>query len=136
MEKEDNSNIDYKHVKRTSNMPPTSKQVGVNGKAASCTPQTSSQPLTQTPTHKLLKIALLLLAIFSVLSGYSLISPFFPEQAKKKGLSETEIGTIFAFFPAVVFFMAPVYGTMVCIQHTLTDFYNIPVNFMIYLYIL
>ena len=76
---------------------------------------TTTVQTTTGTKHKILQTALLLLALFTTLSGYSLISPFFPQQAKKIGLTDTEVGIIFAFFPAVVFIVAPIYGTLVSI---------------------
>lgn len=82
---------------------------------------TGCAELTKTKRRKAIRIALLCLAIFSVLSGYSLISPFFPHLAKQKGLTETQIGIIFSLFSAVVFVMAPVYGILVSIGTMLSN---------------
>ena len=76
-----------------------------------------NQPI-KSKRQKIIQIVLLLTAIFSVLSGSSMLAPFFPQEAKKKGLSDTNIGIIFAFFPAVVFVMAPIYGYFVSIAIT------------------
>ena len=68
--------------------------------------------------QKIVQNVLLLFAIFTVLNGYSLISPFFPQEARKKGMTDTEIGVIFAFFPAIVVVTAPIYGSLVCMTIT------------------
>ena len=46
-------------------------------------------------------------------AGYSIISPFFPQEAKKKGLTETQIGLVFASIEAAMFVMSPIYGSLV-----------------------
>ena len=46
-------------------------------------------------------------------AGYSIISPFFPQEAKKKGLTDTQIGLIFASIEAAMFVMSPIYGSLV-----------------------
>lgn len=69
----------------------------------------------RTKRRKIAQVSLLLLAQFCALSGYSMISPFFPTEAKSKGLTETEIGVIFALFSGVVFITSPIYGAFVSV---------------------
>ncbi|XP_035826929.1 MFS-type transporter SLC18B1-like [Aplysia californica] len=58
------------------------------------------------------KYTLMLLASanFAHMTAFSLLAPFFPKEALKKGTSQTVIGLIFSVFEFVVFFTAPVYG--------------------------
>ncbi|XP_067948560.1 MFS-type transporter SLC18B1-like [Watersipora subatra] len=72
--------------------------------------ETRSPQRVKSKRQKIVQIIFLLLALFSVLCCYSMIAPFFPQEAMAKGLTSTEIGIIFAFFPAVTFVMAPIYG--------------------------
>ncbi|XP_059154912.1 MFS-type transporter SLC18B1-like isoform X2 [Physella acuta] len=55
-------------------------------------------------------LALLSLANFFVGCGFSLLAPFFPQEAEKKGVSTTVIGLIFSMFQLVIFVSSPVYG--------------------------
>ncbi|XP_041361318.1 MFS-type transporter SLC18B1-like [Gigantopelta aegis] len=42
---------------------------------------------------------------------FSLLAPFFPHEAEKKGVSKTVIGLIFSIFEFVIFLSSPVFGT-------------------------
>ena len=46
-------------------------------------------------------------------AGYTIISPFFPQEAKKKGLTETQIGLVFASTETAMFITSPIYGSLV-----------------------
>ncbi|XP_022254884.1 MFS-type transporter SLC18B1-like, partial [Limulus polyphemus] len=54
------------------------------------------------------------LAIGNLLVGacYSLLAPFFPQEAEKKGASSTEYGMVFSVYELVGFIFAPVYGRL------------------------
>lgn len=47
--------------------------------------------------------------------SFSIIAPFFPVEAGKKGLTATEIGFIFGIFKLVTFVTSPIYGLFVSI---------------------
>ncbi|XP_067949982.1 MFS-type transporter SLC18B1-like [Watersipora subatra] len=70
----------------------------------------SAQTRTKSTREKVLQISLLLLAIFVIVTAYSVIAPFFPQQATRVGMTETEVGLVFALFPTIVFIMSPIYG--------------------------
>jgi len=78
---------------------------------------TGSQILTK--KQKILRITALLFSQICVLSGYSMISPFFPQEAKSVGLTQTEVGVIFSIFAAVTFVMSPIYGVAVSMLNTI-----------------
>ena len=46
-------------------------------------------------------------------AGYTIISPFFPQEAIKKGLTETQIGLVFASTEIATFITSPIYGSLV-----------------------
>lgn len=48
--------------------------------------------------------------------AYPLLSTFFPQEADKKGVSSFIIGLIFGVYEFVIFFMAPIFGALVCIS--------------------
>ncbi|XP_067949979.1 MFS-type transporter SLC18B1-like [Watersipora subatra] len=70
----------------------------------------SAQTRTKSTREKVLQISLLLLALFVIVTAYSVIAPFFPQQATRVGMTETEVGLVFALFPTIVFIMSPIYG--------------------------
>lgn len=47
--------------------------------------------------------------------AYPLLSTFFPQIASKKGVDSFTIGLIFGIYEFVCFFMAPIFGVLVCI---------------------
>lgn len=57
-----------------------------------------------------LVLALLGLANFFTGCGFSLLAPFFPQEAEKKGVSTTVTGLIFSVFQFVIFMSSPIYG--------------------------
>lgn len=61
------------------------------------------------------KITFISLAISNLCGSlaFSVISPFFPQEATAKGASDTEIGFIFGVFELVIFCLAPVYGSCI-----------------------
>jgi len=48
--------------------------------------------------------------------AYSLLSPFFPQEAKKKNISSVTTGLIFGFFELVIFIASPIIGSQVGIH--------------------
>ncbi|CAL1534911.1 unnamed protein product [Lymnaea stagnalis] len=57
-----------------------------------------------------LVLGLLGLANFFTGCGFSLLAPFFPQEAEKKGVSTTVTGLIFSVFQFVIFLSSPVFG--------------------------
>ena len=64
----------------------------------------------------IIQTVLLLIAVFSAHSCFSLPISFFPQKAKELGLTEIEIGAVFSFYPAFECLMSPVYGTLVSLS--------------------
>lgn len=58
-------------------------------------------------------IVLLSTHFFLTSSYYSLFAPFFPSEALKKGISQTQIGIIFGIFEFVILVLSPVFGKYV-----------------------
>ncbi|XP_059175190.1 MFS-type transporter SLC18B1-like [Physella acuta] len=58
---------------------------------------------------------MLALSVFSCGSGYSLLAPFYPLEAEKKGVSQTIIGLVFSVFSIVSFCASPIIGGMLTI---------------------
>jgi len=69
-----------------------------------------------TSTQKWTAVSIALMNI-SLSVSFSVIAPFFPVEAAKKGATQTEIGLIFGFFELVIFIMSPIYGTFVSISN-------------------
>ena len=65
-------------------------------------------------------LAVVLILILCVLIPETAIYPFFPDMAKVKGLSSTQIGIVFAAFDISRFIASPIFGSLVCIfKHVL-----------------
>jgi len=58
-------------------------------------------------------LAVLLFSQFSALCTDTFLFPFFPQEAKSKGLNHIEIGTVFSSFELARFLTAPVLGYLV-----------------------
>ena len=58
-------------------------------------------------------ISLLCPYFFLTSSYYSLFAPFFPNEALKKGISQTQIGLIFGIFQLAFLLLAPIFGKYV-----------------------
>ncbi|KAH9513777.1 hypothetical protein Btru_042116 [Bulinus truncatus] len=58
------------------------------------------------------KLVLVLLALSNFFTGcgFSLLAPFFPQEAEKKGVSTTVTGLIFSMFQFVILVTSPIYG--------------------------
>jgi len=56
-------------------------------------------------------------------SAFGVISPFFPSEAAKKGVSTVVVGFIFGTYELVEFLASPIFGSVVCIK--LTVYYNV-----------
>ena len=58
---------------------------------------------------------IMLLSTYYIISSsyYSLLAPFFPAEAQKKGLTETQIGIIFGLFELVLLILSPIFGKYV-----------------------
>ncbi|KAK3583194.1 hypothetical protein CHS0354_025711 [Potamilus streckersoni] len=50
---------------------------------------------------------------FGACTCFSLLSPFFPTEAQKKGATQTEIGFIFGVYELVIFVSSPVFGNFI-----------------------
>ena len=67
-------------------------------------------------------ITIVLLSTYYIISSsyYSLLAPFLPAEALKKGITETQIGIIFGIFELVLLVLSPIFGKYVrpsCITH-------------------
>ncbi|GFR65866.1 MFS-type transporter-like protein [Elysia marginata] len=71
-----------------------------------------NQPFSIGGLSKRQKTVFVLLALANLYSGcgFSLLAPFFPQEAAKKGASGTAIGLIFSSFELVIFIFSPIYG--------------------------
>ncbi|XP_005099602.1 MFS-type transporter SLC18B1 [Aplysia californica] len=67
----------------------------------------------QLPARKKLLLLLLVTAQFSADAGFQLMAPFFPQEAERKGSSETEIGFIFSSFEIGIILSAPTFGRFI-----------------------
>ena len=56
-------------------------------------------------------------ANFFVAVTYSLLAPFYPEEAQSKGATATEFGLVFGIFELVAFLTSPVFGIYVRMTH-------------------
>ncbi|XP_061173558.1 MFS-type transporter SLC18B1-like [Saccostrea echinata] len=65
------------------------------------------------PKHRKVLLASMALVNFLSVTGFALLAPFFPAEAKKKGASQTVVGMIFGVFEFVVFLSAPVLGNYI-----------------------
>ncbi|KAK6062115.1 transporter, major facilitator family protein [Cooperia oncophora] len=57
-------------------------------------------------------ITVVMLALANLCStvAFSCIAPFYPDEAKKKGMTESQTGIVFGIFELVMFVMAPIFG--------------------------
>lgn len=62
-----------------------------------------------TRNQKLTAVSMALMN-FSTQVSFSVIAPFYPVEAAKKGATSTEIGLIFGIFQLVIFVTSPIYG--------------------------
>ena len=60
-----------------------------------------------------LNILLLLISMLLVISGFCLLEPFFPNEARKKGLADTHIAIVFTSYQVAVLVISPTYGMLV-----------------------
>ncbi|VDM53899.1 unnamed protein product [Angiostrongylus costaricensis] len=62
-------------------------------------------------------ITMVMLALANLCStvAFSCIAPFYPDEAKKKGMTESQTGIVFGVFELVMFVMAPIFGKYVCL---------------------
>ena len=60
-------------------------------------------------------IAIILLSLFFFLTSsfYSIFAPFYPLEASKKGMNQTQIGIIFGIFQFTLLVLSPVFGKYV-----------------------
>ncbi|XP_062611583.1 MFS-type transporter SLC18B1-like [Saccostrea cucullata] len=58
------------------------------------------------------KVLLLMMAVcnFCAAANFSILGPFFPEEANKKGTSQTVVGLIFGIFELISFLVSPIFG--------------------------
>jgi hypothetical protein len=64
-------------------------------------------------SSQLITIALLTTYFLLTSCYYSLLAPFLPGEAVKKGLSKTQVGFIFSIFEVVLLFLTPFFGKYV-----------------------
>ncbi|EDV21432.1 uncharacterized protein TRIADDRAFT_60062 [Trichoplax adhaerens] len=62
--------------------------------------------------NKLVVMVLMSTVYFLISSVYALLSPFFPQVAKSRGVSHTEIGLIFAVYPIFTLLTSPICGIL------------------------
>ncbi|XGW34919.1 hypothetical protein V3C99_018738 [Haemonchus contortus] len=57
-------------------------------------------------------VTVVMLALANLCStvAFSCIAPFYPDEAKKKGMTESQTGIVFGVFELVMFVMAPIFG--------------------------
>ncbi|KAK6033514.1 transporter, major facilitator family protein [Ostertagia ostertagi] len=57
-------------------------------------------------------VTVVMLALANLCStvAFSCIAPFYPDEAKKKGMTESQTGIVFGIFELVMFVMAPIFG--------------------------
>lgn len=72
--------------------------------------QKSSLSFRELSTRKKWTLVLMAFANFAACTCFSLLAPFFPQEAAKKGASQTIIGMIFSCFELWIFISAPFYG--------------------------
>ncbi|XP_062589053.1 MFS-type transporter SLC18B1-like [Saccostrea cucullata] len=65
------------------------------------------------PKQRKVLLASMALVNFLSVTGFALLAPFFPAEAKKKGASQTVVGMIFGVFEFVVFLSSPVLGNYI-----------------------
>ncbi|KAK7502865.1 hypothetical protein BaRGS_00005814, partial [Batillaria attramentaria] len=61
--------------------------------------------------HKKWTVVMMAFANFAACTCFSLLAPFFPNEAAKKGASQTIIGLVFSCFELWIFASAPVFGS-------------------------
>jgi len=71
------------------------------------------QRSTPWTVRKLFILASLFLVYFVVFAAYSVYAPFFPSEARNKGVSDTVVGLIFGTYPFMVFVSSPYFGVLV-----------------------
>lgn len=64
-------------------------------------------------TWTVVRIGLILVTLLLIVSGFCLLAPFFPNEARKKGLDDTQIAIIFTSYQVAVLVMSPIYGMLV-----------------------
>jgi len=45
--------------------------------------------------------------------SFSILAPFYPSEAAKKGASSAEVGLVFGVFQLIIFITSPIYGNFV-----------------------
>ena len=68
---------------------------------------------TKLTRNQIIVLCLLSIYFFTVSCYFSLVAPFFPGQAKDRGLNQTQIGVIFSIYQAFLFIGAPLFGKYV-----------------------
>jgi hypothetical protein len=63
--------------------------------------------------HQLITTALLATNLFLSSAYYSLFAPFFPAESIKKGITQTQVGIIFAVLEFLLLILSPVFGKYV-----------------------
>ncbi|KAL5009324.1 hypothetical protein ScPMuIL_014905 [Solemya velum] len=62
------------------------------------------------PSYQKITLVCLVSMEFCAAASFSLLAPFFPAEANKKGVSDTIVGTIFGSFQLVIFLSSPIFG--------------------------
>ena len=63
--------------------------------------------------HTVMNITLLLINMLLIVSEYCLLEPFFPNEARKKGLDDSQISVAFTSYQVAVLVISPTYGMLV-----------------------
>ncbi|XP_076456374.1 MFS-type transporter SLC18B1-like [Babylonia areolata] len=72
--------------------------------------QPASFSFRRLPSHKKWTMVAMAFANFAASTCFSLLAPFFPNEASKKGATQTVTGLIFSTFELWIFVSSPVYG--------------------------
>ncbi|KAK3737259.1 hypothetical protein QZH41_019870 [Actinostola sp. cb2023] len=76
------------------------------------TTTTEDVPKIWGSTRKKLTVVCLAVVYFATCAAFSVLSPFFPNEAKGKGASGTIVGLIFGVYSLVSFIVSPIFGVM------------------------
>jgi len=91
----------------------------------------TKRPLGKRTDHSLTKyreyllLGVLLFSQFVALCTDTFLFPFFPQEAKSKGLSHVETGTVFSSFEFARFVTAPVLGYLVIFMFTYCSYFMV-----------
>ncbi|XP_061174633.1 MFS-type transporter SLC18B1-like [Saccostrea echinata] len=67
----------------------------------------------EAPRHRKLLLVSLALVDFFGYASFSMLAPFFPAEAEKKGASQIVVGVIFGIFELTIFLVSPIIGSFI-----------------------